>query len=297
MEASTEIKRPALRYYGGKWKLAPWIISHFPEHKNYVEPCGGAASVLLQKPRSPLETYNDLDGNVVNFFRILRDRPDELIRKIRLTPWARAEYELSRVPAPDDLERARRFFVMCWQAIGGQPSGWRKCIDHNQRGSRHQLSWYMVDNITELENVANRFIHVQIENDIAFNVVERYDNPDALIYFDPPYLQETRTNGQQYLQETDEMFHIQSASYLRLTQGYVIVSGYACPLYTELYEQHGWIRKDKEVQTNSGGKRIESIWLSPRTWEALTRDQKQWKRLKVNGNSKVDDLPLWASNP
>jgi len=82
-------KRPALRYYGGKWKLAPWIISHFPEHQNYVEPCGGAASVLLQKPRSPLETYNDLDGNVVNFFRVLRDQPDELIRKIRLTPWAR----------------------------------------------------------------------------------------------------------------------------------------------------------------------------------------------------------------
>lgn len=98
MIATNEIKRPALRYYGGKWKLAPWIISHFPAHKNYVEPCGGAASVLLQKPRSPLETYNDLDGNVVNFFRVLRDRPDELIRKIRLTPWARAEYELSLQP-------------------------------------------------------------------------------------------------------------------------------------------------------------------------------------------------------
>ena len=95
MIADTTIKRPALRYYGGKWNLAPWIISFFPPHKNYVEPCGGAASVLLQKPRSPLETYNDFDGNVVNFFRVLRDRPDELIRKIRLTPWARAEYELS----------------------------------------------------------------------------------------------------------------------------------------------------------------------------------------------------------
>ena len=97
-------KRPALRYYGGKWNLAPWIISHFPPHKNYVEPCGGAASVLLQKPRSPLETYNDLDGNVVNFFRVLRDKPEELIRQIELTPWSRDEFEICRNPSTEPLE-------------------------------------------------------------------------------------------------------------------------------------------------------------------------------------------------
>src|SRR3990167_9397763 len=111
--------RPALRYYGGKWNLAPWIIGHFPPHKNYVEPCGGAASVLLQKPRSPLETYNDLDGNVENFFRILRDFSAELIRRISLTPWAREEYELSFRPTDDPIEQARRFFVQSRMSMQG----------------------------------------------------------------------------------------------------------------------------------------------------------------------------------
>lgn len=107
-------KRPALRYYGGKFNLAPWIISHFPEHKSYVEPCGGGASVLLQKQRSELETYNDIDGNVVNFFRVLRDQPEELIKKIWLTPWARTEYEMAYQKCDDDIEKARRFYMACW---------------------------------------------------------------------------------------------------------------------------------------------------------------------------------------
>jgi DNA adenine methylase len=278
--ASDAPRRPALRYYGGKWKLAPWIISHFPKHLNYVEPCGGAASVLLQKPRSPLETYNDLDGNVVNFFRVLRDQPDELIRKIRLTPWAREEYELSLCSCDDDIERARRFFIMCWQAIGGQPSGWRHSTDHTQRGGRKQLSWYIDENIDGIYDVAKRLSHVQIENRGAMDVVSKYDNADAVIYFDPPYVSETRSQPNQYLIEVDRDFHVTAATLLRQCAGYVVVSGYACPLYAELYEAHGWHRVDKEAQTNSGGKRFESLWLSPRTWKALQNDH--------------SDLPMFA---
>jgi len=106
------IKRPALRYYGGKWNLAPWIISHLPPHHSFIDLCGGGASVLLRKERSNLETYNDLDGNVVNFFRVLRDEPDALIQKIKLTPWAREEHELSRQSCEDKVESARRFFCI-----------------------------------------------------------------------------------------------------------------------------------------------------------------------------------------
>jgi len=95
-------------------------LSFFPQHKNYIEPCAGAGSVLLQKARSPLETYNDIDGNVVNFFRVLRDRPDDLLRQIRLTPWARAEYESCWDDCDDALEQARRFWVWAWMGIGGQ---------------------------------------------------------------------------------------------------------------------------------------------------------------------------------
>lgn len=264
-------KRPALRYYGGKWKLAPWIISYFPEHKNYVEPCGGAASVLLQKPRSPLETYNDLDGGVVNFFRVLRDKPEELIRKIKLTPWARAEYEGCRVPSGDDVERARQFFVSGWMSISGmaheKSTGWRATSYHGESFTPHGFQYEHTKKI--LQTVADRFSGVQIENNDARYVVERFGmNADALIYFDPPYVAETRVNATQYRVECGSGFHGEMAELLRSAPGYVIVSGYACPLYTDLYEHRGWQRVDIDAATN-GANRVESLWLSPRTIEAL----------------------------
>jgi len=267
-------KRPALRYYGGKWNLAEWIISHFPEHKNYVEPCGGAASVLLQKPRSPLETYNDLDGNVVNFFQVLRDRPDELIRKIRLTPWARAEYENCLLPCDEPIEKARRFFASAWMSFNGATHddksvyGWRNTTDCRLRSA---TAWDIQNN--DLMAIANRLIGVQIEHRDWQEVVQRLDNDQALIYLDPPYVQEERTKGFWYLHEWNLDNHIAAAELLRNAAGYVVVSGYACQLYTDLYEAHDWHRVDKETQTNSGGKRIESLWLSPRTTEALAKPQ------------------------
>lgn len=264
--------RPALRYYGGKWKLAPWIISHFPAHKNYVEPCGGAASVLLQKPRSPLETYNDIDGNVVNFFRVLRDQPDELIRSIRLTPWARAEYELSLQPADDDIERARRFFAALSMSMNGatvQSSnsyGWKNTTDVRGRTT----SAFDFANDT-LQVVADRFVGVQIECRDCLNVIERFDNDEALIYFDPPYVTNERTKPDWYAYEWTNDMHAEASELLRACAGYVVISGYACELYRELYESHGWTRVDTVAQTNSGGSRIESLWLSPRTADAIAK--------------------------
>jgi DNA adenine methylase len=265
-------KRPALRYYGGKFRLAPWIISHFPPHQNYVEPCGGAASVLLQKPRSPLETYNDLDGNVVNFFRVLRDRPDELIRKIRLTPWARAEFELCRQSSEDSIENARRFFVSAMMGISQKPfdktTGMKTQSFYGQTYS--QIIFQINDaSLAHLWLVVERLTDVQIENRDYKYIIDRYDNSESLFYVDPPYVSKTRTTPNNYAFEWTNTQHIQAADLLRQTAGYVIVSGYACQLYTELYEAHGWKRVDKEAQTNSGGKRIESLWLSPRTVEAL----------------------------
>lgn len=264
--------RPALRYYGGKWNLAPWIISHFPPHKNYVEPCGGAASVLLQKPRSPLETYNDLDGNVVNFFRVLRDRPEELIRKIRLTPWARAEFELCREADPDPLENARRFYVSASMSISQKPfdktTGMKTQSFFGQTYS--QIIFQINDeSIYHLRAVIERFTDVQIENRDYQYLIKRYDHPETLFYIDPPYVTHTRATPELYTYEWTDTDHAESAGLLRSAQGFVVVSGYACPLYTELYEAHDWTRFDKEAQTNGGGKRIESLWLSPRTLKAL----------------------------
>jgi len=223
--------------------------------------------VLLQKPRSPLETYNDLDGNVVNFFRVLRDQPDELIRVIRLTPWARAEYELSLEPCEDVVERARRFFVCHMlgvkQSLNTTLGQFRLKVEERASGVipiLHNL---------ELEVIAIRFCRVQIEQMPCNYVIRKCDREDTLFYVDPPYPAEERTHGDVYLVEFSQQDHVSTAALLRSCIGYVVVSGYACPLYTDLYEAHGWTRVDKEAQTNSGGKRIESLWLSPRTVDAL----------------------------
>lgn len=262
--------RPALRYYGGKWNLAPWIISHFPPHKNYVEPCGGAASVLLQKPRSPLETYNDLDGNVVNFFRVLRDRSDELIGKIRLTPWSRVEHQLCLQIEGDELERARRYFVMIWQSLNGASDNdtnyWRCVYDYTGRQRSAAMDGVDIEHLVE---VSRRFTGVQIEHMDALELIQKYDNQDALIYFDPPYVTHTRVKGRRYRYEWTNKQHKDAADVLMQSTGSVIVSGYYCDIYRDLYERRGWIRQDKSSQTNGGKSRIESIWLSPRTWAAL----------------------------
>lgn len=266
----SDITRPALRYYGGKSRLAPWIISHFPEHISYVEPCAGAASVLLHKERSTLETYNDLDGNVVNFFRVLRERPGELIEKIRLTPWARAEYYLSFQPTDDPLEWARRTYIRFWMSISASSrnsSGMRmiKTISGGIPAKIHTKPEHLLP-------VAERFMGVQIEQLPALECITRYDTPDTLFYFDPPYVLEKRTSGKEYAFEVDQQFHIEAAAILRASQGFAVVSGYACQLYHDLYEVHGWQRVDTEAQTN-GEKRIESLWLSPRTVESLEKER------------------------
>lgn len=263
-------KRPALRYYGGKWRLAPWIISHFPPHQNYVEPCGGAASVLLQKPRSALETYNDLDGNVVNFFRVLRDRPEELIRKIRLTPWARAEHNLSIETCNDEIERARRFWVsvqMSISASSGYHPGFRiiRTSDHV-----HSHPDLFDKDLDSLNFAYERFVGVQIECIDAIECIVKYSGLDTLVYFDPPYLEETRTHTRYALEAGDEEFHRDAAEIIKASDAFFVISGYPSDLYKRLYEKDGWTRVDKRSQTNGMGRhRIESLWLSPRTVEAL----------------------------
>lgn len=247
--------------------MAKWIIKHFPQHVSYVEPCGGAASVLLQKPRSPMETYNDLDGNVVNFFRVLRDRPDELIRKIQLTPWARSEYDLSLQPCEDELESARRFFSRLWLAISASPT-----TEKATQGFRVNTQKYNGTTVTlhfdDLLKIAERFANVQIENKQALEIIERFDYEKSLIYFDPPYQTDERSHTAVYQFEWSDDEHVAAANALKKCSGYVVVSGYACQLYANLYEAHGWKRVDKAATTN-GKNRVESLWLSPRTVAAL----------------------------
>jgi DNA adenine methylase len=272
----SEPRRPALRYYGGKWKIGPWIIRHFPEHYCYVEPFGGAASVLMRKAPSRIEVYNDLAGDVVNFFRVLRHWPRELIRAIELTPFSREEFELSMQPVEEPLERARRLHVRCWQGRGRagvmEPGGWRFAY----RASRSQTPADDWNNNGHLWDIAERLKRVQIENRDALEVIGRYDGEDTLFYCDPPYVQSERCKrwaSEGYLYEMDDAGHRELGELLHQVRGYVVLSGYPSELYDELYGD--WVLKEKAAVVDGGrvgGREVsECVWLSPRTSGALDR--------------------------
>lgn len=220
--------RPVLRYFGGKWRLAHWIISHFPPHVCYVEPFCGAASVFLRKSPSEFEVINDLDGEVVNFFRMLRDRTEDLLHAIRCTPYSREEYGLSWEETVDDMERARRYYVRSWQGWGGAKReshpAWRSQHSNN-RGKSVVMDW---NELKHLDAIVQRLKQAFIENDDALDVIERYDQPHTLFYLDPPYLSETRTKRWRetaYNCEIDEDYHRRLLDVLQEIHGMAIISG------------------------------------------------------------------------
>jgi DNA adenine methylase len=256
--------------------LGQWIIGHFPDHQCYVEPFAGAASVLIQKPRSPLEVYNDLDGAVVNFFRVLRQDPDQLIRSLSLTPYSRAEYELSYEPTDDELEAARRFYVRAYMSIGGATGQWRTGWRYQAKAENVWKS--AADGFADIDHlyaIAHRFRGVQIENDDAIAVMERFDRPETLFYLDPPYVFDTRSKwaGVAYQHELSDDDHVELATRARDIQGLVIISGYPSELYERELEDYGWVRVETSARTNSTAnnnrRSTEAIWISPRTDQAL----------------------------
>lgn len=198
------ITRPALRYHGSKFLMAKWIIGFFPPHDCYVEPYGGGAAVLLQKPRSYLEVYNDKDARVVNYFRVLREQPVELARAIELTPYAKAEWELSYHDDGDPLERARRFYVKAFMNIAGPTAGWRsgwrrqKVITKENGRKRMTPAPITFMAVDHLYAIANRLRGVQIECDEALAVIERFDSASTLFYVDPPYPESTRNRWKKH---------------------------------------------------------------------------------------------------
>jgi DNA adenine methylase len=266
-------RRAALRFYGGKARLAPWIVAHLPPHVCYVEPFGGAASVLLRKPPAPCEVYNDLDGAVVGFFRVLRERPDDLLHAITLTPFARAEVDLACAPAPDGLdevERARRVYVRAWQGRHGLPArgrvGWR----FERAAARSRTAVDDWRDVRHLVAVVERLRRVQLECDDALRVIARFDGPDTVHYVDPPYPASTRGARwatAAYAHELTDADHRRLAEVLRSLRGMAVVSGYPCPLYRELYGD--WPAVVRGARTHGPRAATEALWLSPLAAERL----------------------------
>jgi DNA adenine methylase len=248
-----------LHYPGSKWSLAEWIISHFPAHQTYLEPFFGSGAVLFSKQRSKLETVNDLDGEVVNLFQVIRSRPDELAHVIRFTPHSREEYYNSYLEAEDDLERARRLIVRLWQGRGGKTShrtGWRSMIEMN--GPLPGKEWLKFPE--KISAVAERLIGVQIENQPAIDLIKRYSRQNVLIYADPPYILSARTTSS-YKHEMTEDDHEQLIQTLEKHPGPVILSGYSHPLYDDRLKH--WQRETKRAKAEAGAIREEVLWINP----------------------------------
>lgn len=257
--------RPALRYFGGKWRIAPWIISHFPPHVCYVEPFAGAASVLLRKRPSRFEYLNDANGSIHNFWRVLRDDGAELMRRLELTPFSRKELELAMdsEPPEDPVERARLLYVLCWQGRSGgrrNRTGWRSQI----RPASNKTALKNFTNLDHLPPAIARLREVALECDDAMAVLRRYDASSTLFYVDPPYLMSERGSYERYVVEFEtEHDHRMLAAVLNELEGMVVLSGYPSELYAETFEAQGWQRHDREVKNNAGSNSTESLWLNP----------------------------------
>lgn len=278
-----DITRPVLRYHGGKFRIAPWILKFFPPHNAYLEPFGGAASVLMLKPRAKAECYNDLDGRIVNIFRVLRDPETalELQRRVALTPFARDEFDWSYTPALDPIDDAHKLIVLSFMGHGsdsatrGCRTGFRSRLSNDGRvlPSIEWATWS--DSIPAF---TNRLRGVTIENRDAIDVIRRMDTPSTLHFVDPPYVHSTRsalagrsakTHG--YRHELDDDAHRELADTLHQVRGMVVLCGYPSALYDELFPD--WDRYERVARADHGKARTEVLWLNPACADALERSR------------------------
>lgn len=261
--------RPALRYHGGKWRIAPWIIRHLPlDHTCYVEPFAGGGSILLRKDPARFEVLNDIDGEIVNFFDVLRNQTAELLRQIQLTPFSRAEaIRAFEESGGTPMQRARRIFIRSWQSMGGprtqRRSGWRFSVGATGAARSAVEEW---GNNAHLYAVAERLKAVQLESDDAMKIIPRFDAKATLFYLDPPYLAETRSRSWRrhaYTNEMGEAGHVALAELLNGIQGMAVLSGYPSQLYEDLYEARGWAVVKREAVTDKAARRTECLWINP----------------------------------
>ncbi|MEQ1745990.1 MAG: DNA adenine methylase [Saprospiraceae bacterium] len=260
----------AFGWYGGKFSHLDWLLPFLPDCTHYCEPYAGSGAVLLNRTPSPVETYNDLDGEVVNFFRVLREHKDSLIEAISLTPFSREEFALACSIAPNltELERARRFFVRARQVRTGLAQKaslgrWANCKNTSRSGMSGVVSRWL-GGIENLEFIAERLLRVQIENRPALDIIELYDDAGTLFYCDPPYIHETRGDTNSYGYEMPDDEHIRLAKALNQVSGRVAISNYDCDLMNDLYPAHRWHKHCSPEKTihSTKDKRQEVLWLN-----------------------------------
>jgi len=259
----------AFGWYGGKYSHLGWLLPLLPEATHYCEPFGGSAAVLLNRVPSPIKTYNDIDGEVVNFFRVLREQKDALIEAIGLPPFSREEFEKAISESIDglsDLERARRFYIRARQVRTGlaqtASSGrWAHCRLTSRAGMAGAVSRWL-GAVEALPEIAQRLLRVQIENDLAINVIKRYDSEETLFYCDPPYPHESRGDSKAYRYEMTDEEHIELAQVLHNVKGKVAMSGYHCDLLNELYGNWNAHEANSKKIHSVKTERTEVLWTN-----------------------------------
>jgi len=260
----------AFGWYGGKFSHLDWLLPLLPVCTHYCEPSAGSGAVLLNRSPSPVETYNDLDGEVVNFFRVLRQEKERLIEAISLTPFSREEFALACEldPALLVFERARRFFVRARQVRTGLAQTaslgrWANCKNTSRAGMSGVVSRWL-GGVESLEWIAERLLRVQIENRPALETIELYDGEETLFYCDPPYLHETRGDSNAYGFEMTDNQHEALARTLNAAQGMVAISNYDCELMNDLYAAPAWrkhVSPEKTIHSTKD-KRQEVLWVN-----------------------------------
>lgn len=261
-----------LKYPGAKWGIADWIVSVMPPHKSYLEPFFGSGAVFFNKPQSRIETINDLDGEIVNLFSVIRDHSEELERAVTLTPYSREEYDgawdaLQERRPGTEVELARRTLVRYWQTHGScsrYRAGWK-----NDRAGREYAyaAQYWNRLPAWIAKSVERLKEAQIEHKPAVECIRRFRDPEVLIYADPPYLFSTRKQRQYFVEMGDEDQHVELLEALLDHPGAVMLSGYDNTLYDQMLQ--GWVKLRHASRCEHGGKRTECLWVNFEPQESL----------------------------
>lgn len=263
----------AFGWYGGKFSHLDWLLPLLPYTNHFCEPFAGSAAVLLNRDPSPVETYNDLDGEVVNFFKVLRDNKEELLYAIGMTPFSREEFQiaiqaLNNPQKFTDFERARLFYVRARQVRTGLAQSasngrWANCLNTSRAGMAGAVSRWL-GSVEGLEYIASRLLRVQIENDDAIKIIQRYDSEETLFYCDPPYVHSTRGDNNAYSNEMKDSDHRRLADLLNSSKGLIAISNYDCELMNELYPAPKWKKYISPPRTIHSTKdlRQEVLWIN-----------------------------------
>ncbi|MBF2754204.1 MAG: DNA adenine methylase [Gammaproteobacteria bacterium AqS3] len=253
------------RYYGGKVQILSWLINQFPKSFSFVDVFGGSGVVSLNVvDRYKRVVWNDIDRNVVNFFKVLRDDSEELIRLIELTPVARDEHLAAWEYSDYPVENARRFFVRMTQSFNNYGLKGRCSWLGGSLESKKSRAGYVFARVKGLEEVVRRLQHIEIENKPFHDLIEKESHPDNFFFVDPPYLNSTR-NGSAYAHDMTDDEHERLFRMLDQSPANAVVCGHRSDLYDDLYKS--WTRKEHIInnayvaQRGCDPQRTEVVWI------------------------------------